>query len=166
MSKIEATENYNQILLYFLQIFKCFLQIRADSLYHLGMPESLILDDNNIPGEGSPLRILRFSPYLVVDHKHGEKPGSNHTPAPTPAVTPAPLTRPAAVSTPSSIPTPVQSSPPNVTSGSTNPAPVAPIPAFPAPIVTHLSLTHACKAVIICLKQEKGNKHILMELNL
>jgi hypothetical protein len=125
------------------------------------MPESLILDDDIIPGEGSPLRILRFSPYLVVDHRHGEKPVSNPTPTPTPAVTPAPLVRAATVGTPSSSPVaaPVQSSPPTVISGSPNPTPAAPVPAFPAPIVTHLSLTHACKAVIICLKQEKGKFH-------
>ncbi|XP_065337125.1 tuberin [Cloeon dipterum] len=55
-------------------IFKCFLQIRADSLYHLGMPDPLILD-NDTPC--SAKRVTRFSPYLAVDHRLGEKPSAS-----------------------------------------------------------------------------------------
>jgi hypothetical protein len=47
------------------------LQIRADSLYHLGMPDPLILDFDT---PSNSRLVTRYSPYLAVDHKHGEKP--------------------------------------------------------------------------------------------
>jgi len=72
-------------------------------LYHLGIPK---------PSSA----VLRFSPYLAVDHKDGERAG-----------------------------------------GTASPPPMSPAPSsYPPCVVTHLSLTHACKAVIACLKQEKG----------
>nr|CAD7441251.1 unnamed protein product [Timema bartmani] len=43
-------------------IFECFLRLRANSLYGLGYPDS-------VTGQ------VRFSPYLLVDHKEGERTG-------------------------------------------------------------------------------------------
>ncbi|XP_059490501.1 tuberin isoform X2 [Neocloeon triangulifer] len=100
-------------------IFKCFLQIRADSLYHLGMPDPMILDFET---PCSAKKVTRFSPYLAVDHRDGEKPS-------------------AAV----------------VSAGTTS--------AFPTPTVTYLSLTHACGAVIICLKKEKDWRVLTLVLS-
>lgn len=82
------------------QILECFLQLRANSSYNLGFPDATT-------------KQLRFSPFLCVDHKHGERP-----------VSPPPVS-------------PASSSHPPCT-------------------VTYLSLTHACKAVITCLKHERG----------
>jgi tuberous sclerosis protein 2 len=85
------------------QIFECLLQIRANSLYHLGIPR---------PSSS----LLRFSPYLAVDQKDGGRTG-----------------------------------------GTVSPPPMSPAPSsYPTCAVTHLSLTHACRAVVTCLKQEKG----------
>jgi len=49
------------------------LQIRADKLYHLGMPDPLILD---FDAPSNSRKVIRYSPYLAVDHKHGEKPSA------------------------------------------------------------------------------------------
>ncbi|XP_015113598.1 tuberin [Diachasma alloeum] len=93
-------------------VFECFLKIRANSLYHLGFPDS-------VTGV-----VTHFSPYLVLEH------------APSP--------------------------PERMSSGGGGNSP--PPPLSPAPLqhiscqVTHLSLAHACKAVISCIKQEKDWK--------
>lgn len=90
------------------QIFECFLSIRANSCYQLGYPGGMKAE------LGKP---LIFSPYLGVDHKHGERTG-----------------------------------------GASSPPPVSPAPTAHVPCVfTALSLTHACKAVISGLKNERGN---------
>ncbi|KAJ1527617.1 hypothetical protein ONE63_007580 [Megalurothrips usitatus] len=87
-------------------IFECFLSIRANSTYQLGYPGGMKAE------LGKP---LIFSPYLGVDHKHGERTG-----------------------------------------GASSPPPVSPAPSAHVPCVfTALSLTHACKAVISGLKNER-----------
>ncbi|XP_049853714.1 tuberin isoform X1 [Schistocerca gregaria] len=92
-------ENCNSIR---FMIFECFLQLRANSMYQPGFPDPVTHQ-------------LRYSPFLCVDHKHGERP-----------VSPQP----------------------------SSPAPAAHVPCT----VTHLSLTHACKAVVTALKQERDWK--------
>lgn len=93
--------------MYFIQIFECFLKIRANTLYHLGFPDT------------QNTSVTRFSPYLVLEHAATERMNSG---------------------------------------GGGN----SPPPASPAPLqhlscqITHMSLAHACKAVISCIKSEKG----------
>lgn len=96
-------------------IFECFLSIRANSCYQLGYPGGMKAE------LGKP---LVFSPYLGVDHKHGERTG-----------------------------------------GASSPPPVSPAPTAHVPCVfTALSLTHACKAVISGLKNERDWKvlHLIL----
>ncbi|KAF4522184.1 hypothetical protein B566_EDAN007331 [Ephemera danica] len=143
-------------------IFKCFLQIRADSLYHIGMPETLSLHEEET--SSPPTSPLRFSSYLAVDHRHGERPSSAQ-PAPTPAVV-APQIGSASPpqsqqqATPAARPTEKVATLQTQTGSASPPQqqqpaqPAAP-PPLPAPVVTHLSLQHACKAVIVCLNKEK-----------
>lgn len=89
-----------------LQIFECFLKIRANSLYHLG-----ILDSSNA---------IRFSPYLVLEHGATERMSS--------------------------------------AGGSNSPPPASPVPLQHLSChITMMSLTHGCKTIISCIKQEKGN---------
>ncbi|KAK7793760.1 hypothetical protein R5R35_000957 [Gryllus longicercus] len=93
------------------RVFECFLQLRADSLYHLGLPDQ-------------DTKELRFSPYIAADRKQGDKTG-----------------------------------------GTASPPPMSPAPTpYPPCTVTYMSLTHACKAVISCLKQEKDWKvlHLIL----
>lgn len=68
-------------------MFECFLSIRANSSYQLGYPGGMKAD---------PGKPLIFSPYLGVDHKHGERTGGASSPPP---VSPAPSTHPACVFT-------------------------------------------------------------------
>nr|CAD7410753.1 unnamed protein product [Timema cristinae] len=90
-------------------IFECFLRLRANSLYGLGYPDS-------VTGQ------VRFSPYLLVDHKEGERTGG----------------------------------------GGSSPPPMSPAPTtYPTCTVTQLSLIQACKLVIACLRQERGELHTL-----
>ncbi|CAG2062303.1 unnamed protein product, partial [Timema podura] len=60
-------------------IFECFLRLRANSLYGLGYPDS-------VTGQ------VRFSPYLLVDHKEGERTGGGGSSPPP--MSPAPTTYP------------------------------------------------------------------------
>nr|CAD7432433.1 unnamed protein product [Timema monikensis] len=92
-------------------IFECFLRLRANSLYGLGYPDS-------VTGQ------VRFSPYLLVDHKEGERTGG----------------------------------------GGSSPPPMSPAPTtYPTCTVTQLSLIQACKLVIACLRQERGELDTLQE---
>ncbi|XP_032669228.1 tuberin [Odontomachus brunneus] len=97
-------------------IFESFLKVRANSLYHLGM-----LDASN----GT---VMRFSPYLVLEHFTTERMNS--------------------------------------ASGGNSPPPASPAPLQHLSChVTPMSLTHACKAVILCIKQEKDWKvlHLILK---
>ncbi|XP_039314152.1 tuberin isoform X4 [Solenopsis invicta] len=85
-------------------IFECFLKIRANSLYHLG-----ILDTN----------MTRFSSYLVLEHGTSERM--------------------------------------NNAGGGNSPPPVSPVPLQHLSChITPISLTHGCKTIISCIKQEKA----------
>ncbi|XP_046387021.1 tuberin [Ischnura elegans] len=124
------------------KIFECFLQIRANSLFHLGFPEAVAAPAS----ESTPSR-LRFSPYLAVDHRHGEKPpGAGSSPPPS---------APAATSSSSATPSATTATAPPPPSASAH---------HPSCTITHLSLTHACKAVIVGLKQEKDWKVLQLML--
>lgn len=93
----------------FTQIFDSLLKIRANSLHHLGIP------DTAASGTG----MTRFSPYLVLEHGTTERISN--------------------------------------TSGGGSPPPVSPAPLQHLSChITPMSLTHACKTVISCIKQEKG----------
>lgn len=86
-----------------MQIFECFLKIRANSLYHLGILE--------------PPNATRFSPYLVLEHGPTER----------------------------------------MNSGGNSPPPASPVPLQHLSChITPMSLTHGCKTIISCIKQEKG----------
>ncbi|XP_020281635.1 tuberin [Pseudomyrmex gracilis] len=90
-------------------IFECFLKIRANSLYHLGIPDS--------PNAA----VTRFSPYLVLEHGTTERMSS--------------------------------------AGGSNSPPPASPVPIQHLSCnITSMSLTHGCKAIISCIKQEKDWK--------
>lgn len=94
-----------QCNIFILQIFECFLKIRANSLYHLG-----ILD---------PPNAIRFSPYLVLEHGATERMNS--------------------------------------AGGGNSPPPASPVPLQHLSChITPMSLTHGCKTIISCIKQEKG----------
>jgi hypothetical protein len=133
------------------------------------MPETLVLQD-----EETSSSLLRFSPYLAVDHRHGERPSAPVASVPQPApgsVTPPQVQQQAATTLASTAVTRTCSqtgaSTPQPQTGSASPPqqpqPVVP-PPLPAPVVTHLSLQHACKAVIVCLKQEKGKYFIIISM--
>ncbi|KAG8222544.1 hypothetical protein J437_LFUL004580 [Ladona fulva] len=140
-------------------IFECFLQIRANSHYHLGFPEAvttgstlsgtsdnvaaLSLSPSSTTTSPPPTK-LRFSPYLAVDHRHGEKP-------PGPGSSPPPVSGSTSATSSTSTSSPAPSSGTSTSSGSH-------LAHHPSCTITHLSLTHACKAVIVCLKQEKDWK--------
>ncbi|KAK2584988.1 hypothetical protein KPH14_008518 [Odynerus spinipes] len=96
-------------------IFDCFLKIRANTLYHLGF-----LDPSNAT-------VIRYSPYLVLEHAPSERM--------------------------------------NNAGGSSSPPPASPAPLQHLSCqVTHMSLAHACKAVISCIKQEKDWKVLQLVL--
>ncbi|XP_039314149.1 tuberin isoform X1 [Solenopsis invicta] len=93
-------------------IFECFLKIRANSLYHLG-----ILDTN----------MTRFSSYLVLEHGTSERM--------------------------------------NNAGGGNSPPPVSPVPLQHLSChITPISLTHGCKTIISCIKQEKDWKVLYLIL--
>lgn len=88
-----------------MQIFECFLKIRANSLSHLGILE--------------PPNANRFSPYLVLEHGATERMNS--------------------------------------AGGGSSPPPASPVPLQHLSChITPMSLTHGCKTIISCIKQEKG----------
>lgn len=88
-----------------MQIFECFLKIRANSLSHLGILE--------------PPNAIRFSPYLVLEHGATERMNS--------------------------------------AGGGSSPPPASPVPLQHLSChITPMSLTHGCKTIISCIKQEKG----------
>ncbi|XP_066593113.1 tuberin [Prorops nasuta] len=96
-------------------IFECFLKIRADTLYHIGFPNS-----------GSST-VTRFSPYLVLEHTLADRMSSNN--------------------------------------GGNSPPPVS--PAYSQHLlcqITQLSLARACKAIVLCIKQEKDWKILYLIL--
>ncbi|XP_071440421.1 tuberin-like [Hetaerina americana] len=143
------------------KIIECFLQIRANSHFHLGFPEtttggggaappveSSIVSPSATSTHGSQrMAKLRFSPYLAVDHRHSEKP-------PGAGSSPPPSTMPPASSVTTSAPPP-----------STAPPSTAHLAHHPSCTITHLSLTYACKAVFLSLIQERDWKvlHLILQ---
>lgn len=100
--------------MYTLQIFECFLKIRANSLYHLGT-----LD---------PPNATRFSSYLVLEHGTTERMNS--------------------------------------AGGGSSPPPASPVPLQHLSChITSMSLTHGCKTIISCIKQEKGEISFLRKFS-
>ncbi|KMQ95864.1 tuberin-like isoform x1 protein [Lasius niger] len=94
-------------------IFECFLKIRANSLYHLGMLE--------------PPNATRFSPYLALEHGTTERMNS--------------------------------------AGGGNSPPPASPVPLQHLSChITSMSLTHGCKTIISCIKQEKDWKVLYLIL--
>lgn len=60
-------------------IFECFLKIRANTLYHLGFPDT------------QNLSVIKFSPYLILEHTTTERINSGGGGNSPPPVNPAPL---------------------------------------------------------------------------
>lgn len=145
-----------QITTYFcscLQILECFLQIRANALYHVGFPSKL-----------SPNEIC-FSPYLAVDHRDGAEKAVLETPIPPPTGSPNSVRR---GSLSDSSDAGSCSPPPEMDNchhdefdalddDFNKPPPPPPPPIFvTTPSVTHISLKAACKLIVCSLKKEKG----------
>ncbi|XP_063234483.1 tuberin isoform X2 [Bacillus rossius redtenbacheri] len=74
VSHLEAHYRKPSVLEYISSIrysvFECFLQMRANAQYKLGFPHP-------------ESRKVRFSPYLAVDHKDGERAGGSSSPPPS-----------------------------------------------------------------------------------
>ncbi|CAG0914003.1 unnamed protein product [Notodromas monacha] len=107
-------------------VFECFLSLRADSRYHLGICDSR----NNV----------EFSPYIMVDHRRGE----HHSQV-------APPTSQSSSS--STSPPPASPSAASSTIGATASS-VFSTP-YPSCKISLLSLTQACGALIAGLQKEK-----------
>ncbi|XP_069978306.1 tuberin isoform X7 [Penaeus vannamei] len=119
-----------------LQIFEMIFEMRANSKYQLGFPR--ISEKNGQGEEDSSTSLLpQYSPYIVVDHKHGQllkdaeqEHGDKQLPS--------------GIASEAS-----QEEPEGALSDAT------PLLAQPKVEVTHLSLTQSAMTVIVAMKKEK-----------
>ncbi|CAG7833459.1 unnamed protein product [Allacma fusca] len=126
-------------------IFNCFFKIRANSIYHLGFPREEIDHSTNSFGG------IRYSPYLAVDHRDGERPDvskSDH----------GETTTSHSNSSSSSSSSFNNSNSTNIIAGSQTAGGICGPQTLTTPVVTSISLTLACKLVVTCLRKEKDWK--------